>query len=163
MPDDYKLRDVGKESVKGGISALMIGVIAILVTLAVGAVGVFGFGWFRQSTADFRGETQKKEQVEANGAYRIAKYDHFFDLCASVQSNESSIKNLQAELNGPPAPSESRVAQINASITALRNQRAESINQYNVDAAKDYTSGQFKASKLPFKLYINAEETTCVA
>jgi len=163
MPrSDYSPRDVARESVKGGVSAIVVGVIVVVVLLAVGAVGVFGFGWFRQGTADFRGETDKKEQVEGNGSYRIAAYDHFFNLCASVQSNETSIANLQQELDGTPPPSAERASQLRASITAQRNQRGESINQYNVDAAKDYTLGQFQSSKLLYHLDTTKEKTECV-
>jgi hypothetical protein len=160
---DYRMRDAGKDTAFGIGTAIMVGVAVIVVVIVVGLVGVFGFGWFSNSTANFRGNVAKKNLVEANGNYRIAAYDHFFDLCAGVQSDEASIKNLQDELQGSPAPDAQRITVIQASITALKNARATAINQYNVDAAKSYTEGQFRSSHLSFKLDLNAQETTCTA
>ena len=136
-------------------------VVAVLVGLALlYLVGVFVFGGLSQLTADFRGETDKRNKVEANGSYRIAAYDHFYDLCSSVQATEDTIANQLAER---ATASPERQAQIDANLTASRNVRATAIRQYNADARKSYTSGQFKASDLPFVLDINSKETSCVA
>jgi hypothetical protein len=53
------------------------------------------------------------------------------------------------------------VEQIYSSITANEAIRAETINQYNVDAEKTATVGQFRASNLPYELNVNAKETQC--
>lgn len=121
---------------------------------------IYGIGAIKQITADFRGETSKKEQVEADGSYRIAAYDHFYDLCSSIQGVEDSIENQLAERE---TATEGRKAQIDANIVASRNVRASSIRQYNADARKSYTSGQFRSSDLPYELDINAKETSCTA
>lgn len=134
------------------VAAAIVGS-ALLVAL------FFATGWFSQKTANFRGETDKRNQVEANGAYRIGAYDHFFDLCQHVQSDEQSITNLLAE---KPADAQRRDV-IDASVTALRNDRADSITQYNADARKSYTLGQFRSSDLPYQLDLNAKETSCTA
>lgn len=154
-----------KQDTKDGLSAfgiaLVVGVGAIILALIIGAVGIFGFGWLSNSTANFRGNVAKRNLVEANGSYRIAAYDHFFDLCQQVQAKEASITNVQDELKTAKDPQ--REVVLNASITALRNSRADLITQYNADSDKSYTEGQFKSSNLPYQLYVTQENTTCHA
>lgn len=149
------LRDI----FRGGGAALAIGLVTIAIVLVISLVGIFGFGWLQRETADFRGDVQAVEQTKGSGAFRIAAYDHFFNLCAAVKSDEASITSLQEELKTNPR--QARVEQINASMTALRSSRAEKINQYNADAAKDYTVGQFRSNNLPFRLDTTQEVTTC--
>ena len=148
-----------KEGAKIGGAVIGLAAIAIVVALVVGAMALFGFGFFQRTTANFRGENSQIEKTKANGDYRIAAYDHFFNLCASVQSKEATINALEKELQRKP--SEARVEQIYAAITANEAVRAESINQYNVDAEKAGTIGQFRASNLPSELNVNSEETSC--
>lgn len=136
------------------------GIAALVVLLILASMAIFGWGFLAQATADFRGETSKKEQVEASGQYRIAAYDSFFNLCASVQAQEDAIANQLAERE-TAAPT--RQAQIDANVTASRNVRASLIRQYNADAAKSYTAGQFRDSNLPYQLDTNTEETSCAA
>lgn len=152
-----KVRELGAAA-----SIALIGAaLGLVIILAIGVMAVFGLGWFQQSTANFRGETAKRNQVEANGALRVAAYDHFHDLCAAIQTDEASIVNLQDELKTADDPQRKLV--LVASITALRNNRAEDINDYNADSAKSYTIGQFRSSDLPFRIEIKEEETTCTA
>lgn len=133
----------------------------VVAFFAVAVLWVFGWGWFSQSTANYRGETDKRNQVEANGSYRIGAYDHFFNLCQHVQSDEASIGNLTAEQQ--TTTDAQRKTVIAASLTALANDRADAITQYNADARKSYTLGQFRSSDLPFELSLNAQETSCTA
>lgn len=140
---------------KTKVVAVAVGIPLALVVLTVGAFAV------RWVTADIRGQADAREQTLGDGDFRLAAYDHFFDLCASVQSHEGRLASLQEELDGDP--SASRVEQVEASMTAVRSQRREAINSYNADAAKDYTAGQFRDADLPYELSINAEETRCVA
>lgn len=135
-------------------------VLASLLTIAaLFLIAVYGFGFLQRETADFRGETDQIEQTKANSNYRIAAYDHFYDLCGSVQSIESKIGNMQDELEG--ADSAQRETVLNTSITASKNKRAELITSYNADARKEATQGQFKASDLPFELSEEGEKTVC--
>lgn len=150
-----------KEGAKFGGLAVLGSLGVLVLAIVIGSMWIFGWGFFQRSTANFRGETEQIEKTRANGDYRIAAYDHFFNLCASVQSKEATIKALEKELERKPGPSESRVEQIYASITANEAIRAETINQYNVDAEKTATIGQFKASNLPYELNANTEETSC--
>lgn len=126
----------------------------IVVAGIIGVIG-FAFDWF---SAPVKGKLQARQEINS-GSYRIAAYDHFFDLCASVQSKEGTISALQQELTTHPP--ESRVEQINATITAVRSARIDDIRTYNADAEKSYTIGQFRASKLPFQLNIDSKETQC--
>lgn len=156
MSNDWQTAgDIGR-----GVAALLVGIAAfILLILVIGAMFLFSFGWFSQSTADFRGRVGVAEKTKANANFRIASYDHFYDLCASVQSKESTIQALKAE-----APSDAaRASQVQGAITANLIQRNASINQYNADARKAGTSGQFRASDLPYQLDPNSEVTTCRA
>jgi hypothetical protein len=138
-----------------GISLLAIVVTAALVVGLTAA----GLAW-RYVIAEPRGKVQQEEILQ-RGQNRIARYDHFFNLCAAVQSDEATIGALTQELaTDPPV---SRVTQINATITALRSGRAEKINQYNADARKSGTIAQFRSSDLPFQLVHTEEVTSCVA
>lgn len=139
-----------------GFSALVLALV-----LAIGTMWVFGLGWFKQGTADFRGETDARERTVADGSFRIASYDQFFDLCVAVQNQEATITALEQELETEPG--QGRVDQINATLTAVRANRTGLINEYNSDAAKEFTIGQFHASNLPATLDPNEEETTCAA
>lgn len=132
--------------------AAILGGIALIIGL------FFATGWFSIATSDFRGEVDKHNKVEANGDYRIAAYDHFYDTCAAVRSKETTISYLRVEATTATG---SRKTQIEGAITANQIARNELINQYNVDARKSYTSGQFKASDLPYQLDQESEQSTC--
>lgn len=143
-------------SQKGLFGNIFLWVLGVILIIGVASAIVFITDW---GSAPVRGKLQARQQINS-GSYRIAAYDHFFDLCASVQSKEGSIAALQQELKTKPP--QDRVTQINASITALRAARIDDIRQYNADAAKSYTEGQFRASSLPYQLNVNDKETTCV-
>ncbi|TDD75079.1 hypothetical protein E1293_28710 [Actinomadura darangshiensis] len=159
--DDFQY--TAKDAVRHGGAVLTVGVVAIVVVLVLAAMYIFGWGFLAKTSAPWRGEAGKRGQVEGSGDYRVAAYDHFHDLCAQVQSDEASIRNLRREMTTAPKPSDERALQIKASITALENNRAENINQYNADAAKKYTQGQFRSSGLPSRLSLSTEETACTS
>lgn len=138
----------------GNAVAWLAGIL-LLVGLIAGIV--FGIRWV---TAPVKGKLQAREQINS-GSFRIAAYNHFFDLCASVQTKEQTIVALEQEL--ATKPTADRRSQIEASITANRAGRADDINTYNADAHKSYTIGQFRSSGLPFTLYPTTKETACVA
>lgn len=155
------MRQFLRDASTATLAVIVAGILAIVAFIAIGFVGVFGYGWFTDHTANRQGETQKKHLIEGNGQYRIAAYDHFYDLCAAVQTDEASIRNLQQELK--TTTDATRKAVIPASITALANKRADDINTYNADARKSYTEAQFKSSDLPSQLDPTQENTTCHA
>lgn len=156
---DYRYRDVARDAAKVGSFAVIGGTVAITVIIILAVMWIFGWGFMSQVTAPWRGETEKRELVEASGSFRIAAYEEFFDLCTAVQTKEASIQALMQEL--ATKPSEARTEQINATLTALRSQRAGDIAEYNNNATKDYTVGQFRDSDLPYRLDVNAKETQC--
>lgn len=158
--DDFE-RPSAREIATGTRWVIGGAALAIVVAIVVAAMAVFGFGWFQRGTADFRGETAALEDILADPNRRISAYEHFFNLCASIQGHEDTIRALEAELE--TGPSGSRVEQIQGAITANRAQRDGKIRQYNSDASMSYTVGQFRDANLPNQLDINTEETVCVS
>ncbi|TQJ05884.1 hypothetical protein [Amycolatopsis cihanbeyliensis] len=148
------------DGLRYGGAAIGFGAIAIVGILVLGLMWTFGWGWFSQTTAEARGETSQREQTVADGGYRIASYEHFFDLCAGIQGKERTIARLEAERETADTR---RVERIEATLTALRSGRDASIHSYNADARKRGTTGQFRASELPYQLDVDEEETSCEA
>lgn len=144
------------------LRAILASAIALAVLIAAASMWIFGWGFFQRETADFRGETDQVEQISGDADYRIAAYERFFDLCAAVQTKESEIEAAQTELDSTD-PSDYRKQQLNANITAATSARAELINEYNADAAKEDTAANFRASGLPHQLDIEQEHTECTA
>lgn len=142
----------------GGSIAATVTVFLVVVGLIFG--GVYFAAFYSKTTANTRGSTQMRENTKANGQFRQAAYEEFFDLCSSVQTKENSVKNLRNELDSKP--SSDRVERINSSITALENARADSINQYNA-RANEFHRSQFLDSKLPYRLDIDQEKTECAS
>lgn len=130
--------------------------------IALIAVLAFAVQW---GTAPVRGKLQAREQINS-GANRIQQYDHFFDLCASVQTAETS---LDAQVDALPTSSGENLQRVQQNIVGLKATIANGINQYNEDARKTYTGGQFRASDLPFQLpapsdvFEKGVQTSCVA
>ena len=124
--------------------------VGIVVTLVSG-----GTSWL---TAPFRGEVDAREETVADGAYRNATYNEFYNLCVSVQTAEDSLDSLQMELD--QGVTESRATRIQQSMTALRNSRSESINEYNA-AVRQETKSFMKDNDLPESLDVNEYGTAC--
>lgn len=77
----------------------------------------------------------------------------FFNLCASVQIAEGTLDIFFEELKN--STSETDQTRIRTNISAVKAARVSAINQYNANAAKSYTSGQFRASNLPYQLNVS--------
>lgn len=129
---------------------------AVLVFLLL----FFATNIFSQKTANFRGETSKRNQVEANGSFRVGAYERLFDECKAVMNDEVQIKELTEELKTVTKGSESE-SQIRTFLTASKIARVSDINTYNLDVRKTYTVGQFKDPSLPYQLDPTNEVTTC--
>lgn len=136
----------------------ILGIGLLVVGLVVAGMAVLGVGFFKKSTADFRGGVAATEQVQANGAYRIAAYDHFFDLCAQIQGKESQLAALRTE---QASATGQRAEIVAATITGVSAARGTQIAQYNADASKAGTLAQFQSSALPFTINPAQETTTC--
>lgn len=139
---------------------IFLGIIGGLVLLGGIIVGVFVIQW---GTAPVRGKLSAREQIQS-GSNRIVSYNHFFDLCASIQATEAVLSASLDELKSTSNADDKE--RVRTNITGLRAQRARSIAQYNVDARKNYTIGQFRSSSLPYQLPPNYKKgmiTSCEA
>ncbi|XUL91994.1 hypothetical protein ACQ86D_39810 [Streptomyces galilaeus] len=130
------------------------GVIGLAVLYTI---GVFAFGAAGWITAPFRGEEDKRDNTVGSGEFRQTTYEEFFDLCEAVQNAEGTIQALQDERK---AASETRTAQIDQSITALKASRIESVNDYNAKAAQEHRA-PFRDKDLPYRLDPAAKRTSC--
>lgn len=140
-----------------GLLANAVGWIAAILAVSALVAGAV-WGW-RYVTAPAAGKVSARQQINS-GAYRIAAYNHFFDVCAAVQTDESRLAAQRAELVGASPDDASR---IRANIAGISSDRADAINEYNADAAKGYTLGQFRASGLPYRLDQTKEHTLCAS
>jgi len=160
IPDSYTDNHFWRDASKVVRWSIAAGLLAVLVIGAVAFGWIYGFGFVSRSTADYRGETAGRNQVEGSGAYRIAAYDHFYNLCASAQTAQVSLSNTQIALDATTDPA--RKVQLQANLLALQNTLASTVNEYNVDARKAGTLGQFRSSDLPFTI-ATTQEITCTA
>jgi len=122
--------------VVGGFVVLFLvvwGIILASFGMRVATAGLFGAGEarIRTQSADFR----------------LAAYNHFFDLCAAIQGHEGQLDALYDEL-GLFGPATKDYGNTVKSITGVQGIRAQSIARYNQDALK-WTVGQFRDSDLP--------------
>jgi len=140
-----------QKGVFGNIVLWVIGLFALGVVVTLMA---WGFGWV---FAPAKGKLEARQQINS-GSFRIASYDHFFDLCAAVQSDEARLAAQKVELRTATGDDRQR---IEANIAGITADRADAVNQYNADAAKSYTEGQFRSSHLPYQLDTQEEHTTC--
>jgi hypothetical protein len=138
---------------------LLFGGLAIVLVLLFATMWVFGYGLWSAGTAETRGETGVRERTVADADYRIASYDQFYDLCASIVSKEDSIALIEQDVAGAEEGSQ-RKRELDEYLLALRAQRAELINQYNADARKEDTRANFRASDLPYQIDKEGS-TTC--
>lgn len=122
--------------------------IALGVVIAFGYASIYGFGTMQKDTAGFRGGVEKKERVEADGGYRVAQHDYFYNLCSDIQTKQDNIETLKGTGNKD-------------AVTGNRLELNKLVNRYNADAANNYTKGQFKADELPYHIDSNKEVNSC--
>lgn len=130
--------------------------------LAAWVIGITFFG-LNLATSGFRGEAGLQMTVQA-APYRMASYDHFYDQCASIQSLEGAIDQQYDALDR--ATSEADRSRATTNISGNQTMRLNAINQYNADARKENTEGQYRAAGLPYQILAetyerNGEKTTC--
>lgn len=137
-----------------GNIALWVGGILAFTAIVWGIS--FAAGWV---TAPWSGKLQARQQINS-GDFRIQAYNHFFDLCASVQTLDEAL-NQTAVAEKTDTGSDLSRDQIN--FTAQLNSRNDAANQYNADSHKGYTVGQFKAASLPYQLspHTKGQVTSC--
>ena len=139
------------------VGILFLGILWAFVSLSFG---------MQVATAGLVGRGEARIQIQSASS-RIANYNHFFDKCSSIQGHEGAIDALLDELALYERGSNdfSRVA---TNLTGVKAARAQAIAEYNNNAQKDYTSGQFRDSDLPYVLDTTSypqigRHTVCIA
>lgn len=135
-----------KNPVRTGMGLTVVVVIFCLVLIWGITAAVFGL---RVATAGIVGAGQAKIQIQSAG-FRITAYNHFFDLCSSVQTHEVQIDALRAQLSDTTDERSKNI--VRSSLTGVLAARGGAIARYNQDALKEYTEGQFKDADLPYQL-----------
>jgi hypothetical protein len=97
--------------------------------------------------APFVGELEQRQKVQS-GEFRMYSYEHFYDLCASIQRKQRTLM-AQEELDNDRAEQ---------NAAALKGQIQNDISKYNADARKEETMGQFKANDLPEHINYSEKE-----
>jgi len=116
----------------------------------LGIAAIIGGVWaFRYFTAPISGRVEAQVTIQS-GANRIQAYNHFFDLYAAIKSYDALIKAQEDELASTTSTDEQE--RIRANIAGIRGQKARAIQQYNADAKKSYTIGQFRDWQLPYQI-----------
>lgn len=128
------------------VTWIILGVIGIFVFIWLLAFAAFGI---RVATAGIVGAGKARIQIQSAPS-RISAYNHFFNLCASVQSNEARVDELETVIDSITTVAEKERLAI--SLGGVKALRREGIRQYNADARKDYTIGQFRDSDLPYQI-----------
>ena len=121
-------------------------VVAIVVGVAILWGVLYGIAWF---TADPLGSLKARQTI-LSGEFRVAAYQHFFNLYSAVQGLEASLEAQSDLLAKTTDPKEQ--LRVRANIAGIMAERGRAVAQYNADARKDYTEGQFRDLDLPFQL-----------
>mgnify|MGYP006274476823 CR=1 FL=1 len=125
-----------------------IGLIGIL-----GLVLLIGGGWaFRYYTAEMRGTIEAEEDIQS-ADYRVYSYDHFFNMYADIQAFDDQIKNQEELIE--TLTDEEEIQRYRKNINALKNQKAAVVREYNADARREETAGQFRDDGLPYQIELD--------
>jgi hypothetical protein len=142
-----------KDLFKGGVGLVLAVVLGLGAVTGLGIFAAHYDNWFSSQTAEPRGQKAVREDTQANGDFRRAAYEGFFELCSSAQSTQEQIETLKTEKE---TASEDRKANLDISISALNMKLSEVVNEYNTKA-NQYTRGPFLDAKLPYPL--NSKDT----
>jgi len=121
----------------------IMGVLAIWVLIAA----IWGLG---VATAGIYGRGEARKQIQS-AEFHITAYQQFYNQYASIKSLEGQIDELsnQLELLEPGTKAYNHTL---TSLTGTKGLRHQAIQQYNADARKSYTEGQFRAEDLPYEI-----------
>lgn len=139
--------------------------LALASVVVIGLVSYYGgiIGNNVQANYNKRVVTSKIKQNINTPAFAQGQYESFFNLCAAVQTAETSLDQQYAQLaDATTADDKTRV---NINIGGIIATRADAVNTYNAQAG-EYTRGRFLASNLPPRLrlaYTKGDHTTCAA
>lgn len=141
----------------GVILLWTLGIIALVFLIV--AIG-WGWSWVTSPTA---GKVEARKTINS-GPFRISAYQHFFNLCSSIQGLEGTLDAQERLLVGATGDERDR---IRANIAGIEGARAQAIAQYNAEARESYTIGQFRSKQLPYQIptdpYSKGEHTSCNA
>ena len=129
---------------------ILYGILAIagmLLLWVLIAGAIFGF---RVATAGIVGRGEAHIQIQS-ADFRIQAYQHFFNVCGSIQGLEGQIDELTALL-GQFEPGSREYNMTATSLAGVKGYRHQAIAQYNADATKNWTEGQFKDNDLPYRI-----------
>ena len=132
-------------------------VIGAVVTVVV--LTIYISGGILQSTADFRGQTQEKERVNADGTYRITNYDYFYRTCNSIQAKNEKISLLEEQVRA--TDDENQKAGYEAGLLAEKQTKAELVAEYNAKVSQQNTAGQYRDAGLPAHIDTDDMEVSC--
>lgn len=125
-------------------------VLAIIGVVIVGwcfSAGIWGLG---VATAGIYGKGEAHKQIQS-ADFRIQAYDHFFNLYASIDANQKKLSDFEEQLAlYEPGTKEYNMTIVN--INGVKSILHDSISQYNYDAQKNWTEGQFRDNDLPYQI-----------
>lgn len=153
---------MSKSSAVGVATMIILGVVTLIAALWAAGYYLGILGNKVQANYQKRVVTYQVQQRVRTAVFAQTAYEQFFNLCASVQSDEATLDAQYAELAQTTDPSNRD--RIETNITALIAARADSINTYNAQA-HEYTHGQFLDRDLPFQIdnstYRRGTHTSC--
>ena len=129
-----------------------------LGAIALAACATAASWLWRYYTAEPRGIANAEHRIESAPS-RITSYNHYFDLCASIQGYNGQLAAQQEQLDASELTDDR--SRIRANIAGLKGQRSRAVAQYNADARKAYTSARFLGDDLPKHINRNPENLTC--
>lgn len=130
------------------VLGIAVSFIFIITAITAGSLA------YRYYMAPVHGKVNAEVQIESAPS-RIQKYEHFFNLCAQVQTMKASIA-AQRDLLDPAETTKER-SRIRANLAGMTAQLARYVNQYNADSQKNYTKARFKDSSLPYTLSVDGK------
>lgn len=123
------------------------GILLILLLWMGIASAIWGF---RVATAGIYGAGEARREIQS-APFRIGAYQTFFNQCASIQGLEGQIDEITVQLEVLESGTRSYDLTL-SSLTGTKGLRHRAVAQYNQDALKDYTQGQFRDADLPYQL-----------
>lgn len=128
-------------------------ILAAIVLICAIVGGVWGF---RYLFAETGGKITAQEEIQS-AEFRIFSYDHFFNLCAEIQSQQALYDSQYELLQLREQGTDTYDKQLTV-LSVIKPHIASLIYQYNADADKEYTRGQFRASCLPERISTESHE-----
>jgi hypothetical protein len=112
---------------KFSVGKIVGAVIGFFVIIAILMVALWGFGVF---TADIKGQGEAYKEIHSKEG--------------SIDANIAMLHSLDKGTK--------EYNRIMTNIISLQSLRHQAIQQYNAEASKDYTAGQFRDNNLPFQI-----------